>query len=83
MVCAYVCVCAFLVLFFWFLCLISPCYLKEGKKKAWSWIGRRVGKIWEKIRRGKLIRIYWMKIFIFNLKIKLFSCHPGGSAVLH
>lgn len=65
-------------LFFLFFFLAFAClFLKRKRKgKAWSYMGGKVGRIWEEINEVKLIRIYNMeKILAIENQIYLLMPH--------
>lgn len=48
-------------LFFFCFFLAFACLFLKRKGKAWSYMGGKIGRIWEEMNEMKLIRIYNME----------------------
>lgn len=64
--CVFLCLYVFHVLFLWLFCVSNETY----QAKVWIGMSEELGKIWEGLRKGKTIRIYYMKNVFSNKKRK-------------
>lgn len=64
-------VCFVLCLFAFFVFNLACCFSKEREKEGTEWMGEKVGRIWEEMRKGKSfiqIRIQCMEKELFSMK---------------
>lgn len=76
----FLCFIQFCLFFFCFFLAFACLFLKRKRKgKVWSYMGGKVGRIWEEINEVKLIRIYNMKKYFQSKTKYIYLCHTHST----